>query len=300
MKTYTFVLALICAAVPCAAQSGELSDWGKLLDQNNPNAAKALCSRFVNSSNKAQQVEAQICLANVALAGNSEILLEGDNAGGGNLRSGYKKEAADEAILHLDLALKLAPQDVTIHEGRLHILEVSGRYTEMIKALDESCSVYEGKDAPDVWLAYAPELNDLRQYQVGLDFMKVLDRHYPNNPDVIGNTGAFLNLLKKDDEAIPYLQRAVELAPQDRINAWDLGRAYDYLNQVALADKWYQNALSLPADQDQPSDIECLYAQFVETKLHDQARACTLEKKGCKAEEQTACTAPVDPTKTEK
>jgi tetratricopeptide (TPR) repeat protein len=206
-------------------------------------------------------------------------------------------EAVDEALVHLILGIKLAPQDLTIHMGRLHILEVSGRYDEMVKALDESCTTYTGKDVPDAWLAYAPELMDLRQYSAGLDFMKVLDQHYPNNPDIIGNVGAFLLYLKKTEEAIPYLQKAVDLAPRDSLNAWDLGRAYDYSNQNALADKWYKRSLSLPHDKDQQSDTPCLYAEFVETKLNDRSRACTLEKQNCPAEKQTACANPA-PTKT--
>jgi tetratricopeptide (TPR) repeat protein len=53
---------------------------------------------------------------------------------------------------------------------------------------------------------------------------------------VIGNIGAFLDMLKKSDESIPYLQKAAELAPSDPINAWDLARAYDYSGQIQRAD----------------------------------------------------------------
>jgi Flp pilus assembly protein TadD len=159
----------------------------------------------------------------------------------------------------------------------------------MVKSLDESSSIYKGKEAPDAWLAYAPELSDLRQFETGLEFMKVIDKYYPNNPDVLGNIGAFLSMLKRPAEAIPYLQNAADLAPKDAINAWDLGRAYDNTDQVALADKRYRKGLSLQTDPDQLKDSSCLYAQFVEKKLQDNARACSLEKKSCASEEQTAC-----------
>lgn len=275
--------------VSCAAQSGTLSDWPKLLDKKDTKAAQALCAGFTLSKNIAQQVEAQKCLANVALCGNDVVLLEGDDAGGGSIRGGYKPEAVDEALVHLNLGLKLAPQDLSIHQGRLHVLEASGRYDDMVKALEESCTVYTGKDALEAWLAYAPELADLRQYETGLEFMKVLDMHYPNSPDIIGNIGAFFSMLKKPTEAIPYLQKAADLAPKDPINAWDLGRAYDYTDQVPLADKWYQKGLSLDADPDRRKESSCLYAVFVEKKLHDRDRACTLEKASCSSDEQTAC-----------
>lgn len=289
MKTCIFWLAAILAALPCASQSANLSDWPKLIDKNDAKAARELCSAFVDSKDIAQQVEAQKCLANVALSGNGIILLEGDNAGGGNIRQGYKPEAVDEALVHLNAGLKLAPQDLTIHMGRLHILEASGSYSQMIKALDESCVLYQGKEAPDAWLAYAPELNDLRQYDAGLEFMKVLNKHYPKNPDILGNIGAFYSQLNRSKEAIPYLQQAADLAPKDPINSWDLGRAYDYSDQPELADKWYQKGLALMTDPDQHKQSLCLYAKFIETKLHDEKRACPMEKKDCAADEQTAC-----------
>jgi Flp pilus assembly protein TadD len=85
------------------------------------------------------------------------------------------------------------------------------------------------------------------------------------------------------------LQKAVQLAPNDPINAWDLGRTYDYAGQIDLADKWYQKGISLETNAEQRSNNECLYAIFVEKKLLDKVRACTLEKKDCSSEEQTAC-----------
>lgn len=295
MKTGFAVLALICAMLPCAAQSGNLSDRTKLIDQKQCDAAKTLCTEYVDSPNVTEQAEAQKCLANVALCGHDIIQLEGDDAGGGNLHGGYTPEAIDEALIHLNLGIKLSPQDLSIHQGRLYLLETSGRYSEMVKALNESCTIYHGKEVPNVWLEYASELDDLRQYNVAFDLMKVLDKHYPNNSDILGNIGAFLDMLKRDSEAIPYLQRAVALAPNDPINLWDLGRAYDYSGQTALADTWYKKALSLMADSDQKKQSVCLYAEFVGKKLNDHPSACILEKQNCPAEKQTACAVPASP-----
>ncbi|MGO8759246.1 MAG: hypothetical protein ACLQG3_14090 [Terracidiphilus sp.] len=291
MKSWHLVVAVICAALPCIAQSGNLSDWPELIGKCEVDKARALCSGFVDSKEIAQQVEAQKCLANVALCGNDTTLLEGDDSGGGSIRGGYKPEATDEALLHLNNALKLAPQDLTIHMGRLHVLEVSGRYDDLVKALDESCATYHGREVPQAWLAYAPELMDLRQYRAGLEFMKVLNTHYPNNADIVGNIGAFLALLARDPEAIEYLKKATDLAPKDPINAWDLAREYDYAGQTALADQWYGKALSLMTDTAQRKESSCTYAEFIEKKLKDRPRACTLQKQSCPAEKQTACAA---------
>jgi tetratricopeptide (TPR) repeat protein len=298
MKIGIFALAAVCATLPCAAQSGNLSDWPKLIDAHKCDAAKSLCTIFVDSANITEQAEAQKCLANVSLCGHDIIQLEGDDAGGGNLHGSYAPEAVDEALVHLNLGIKLAPQDLSIHKGRLYLLEVSGRYDEMIKALDESCTIYTGKEAPDTWLGYAPEIADLGHFEVGLELMKVLDRHYPNTPDIVANIGGFLLMMKKPADAIPYLQKSVQLSPQDSLNAWDLGRAYDYTDQIELADKWYQEAFLLPQDKDMVGDAPCLYAAFVETKLKDRPRACTLEKQSCPVDKQTACSAP-NPPKTQ-
>ncbi|MGD0802316.1 MAG: tetratricopeptide repeat protein [Terracidiphilus sp.] len=283
---------LISISIYGNSQSTKLSDWTKLCSANNCEAAKKLCTPFADSAIVAQQAEAQKCLANVALCGHDIIQLQGDDAGGGTMAGGFTPEAVDEALVHLNLGIKLAPQDLSIHMGRLHILEVSVRYSDMVKALDESCMIYKGSNVPDAWLAYSAEFMDLRQYEVGLDFMKILDKHYPNNPDIYGNIGAFLSMLKRDSEAIPYLQKAAELAPSDPINAWDLARTYDYAGQIELADTWYKKGLSLDSDANRRKQNSCLYAIFVETKLHDRARACPMEKKDCEADQQMACAAP--------
>jgi hypothetical protein len=292
-----FVLPLIFSLYGYG-QTASISDWTKLIDGNRCEEAKKLCTPFLESKVIAEQAEAHKCLSNVVLCGNEIVQLQGDDAGGGTMAGGFKPEAVDAALKHLDQGIKLSPQDLSIHQGRLHLMEVSVRYDQMVKALDESCGIYKGKDAIDAWMAYAPELANLRQYQVGLEFMKVLDKHYPNNPDVIGNIGAFLNLLKRSEESIPYLQKAEQLAPNDPINAWDLGRAYDSAGKIDLADTWYKKGLSFDMDEERRKRSSCLYAIFIETKLHDRERACAMEEKDCGEEDQKACAAADSKTQT--
>jgi tetratricopeptide (TPR) repeat protein len=274
------------------AQSQKLADWPQLLDQKKVEEAKKLCNSFINSSKLSEQVEAQKCLANAALCGGEVLRLEGAGTTGLTLGSGYTPEAADKALTHLNIALKLAPQDLSIHQGRLHVLEASGRFSEMIEAVDKSAEIYKGSDALDAWLAYAPELDGLHQYKAALAFMQVLDKHYPGQPDVLANIGAFLDALNRGSEAIPYLERAVKLAPKDPVNAWDLAGAYNRSNRIDLADTWYKKGLSLMTDKQQIAQSNCFYAKFIDKKLHDPQRACLLEKKNCAAAERPACKAP--------
>jgi tetratricopeptide (TPR) repeat protein len=290
-SSFVLSLLIISTSATVSAQTVKLADWPTLIKGNKKQAAKQLCTNYVNSSNIAQRVEANKCLANVALMGNDIVLLQGDDNGGGTLSGGYTREAVDESLAHLNTALKLAPQDLSIHEGILHLLEVSGRYSDMLQAIQQSCSIYKGTDAVDAWLPYVGELDDLGQYRVALDFSKVLDKHYPNNPDVIANVGAFLMILGKPGDAIPKLQEAVKLAPKDPINTWDLGRAYDLTDQNELADTWYQKGLSLQTDKQVFRQDSCIYAQFLAEKLHHRDAACDLEKSNCPRNEQTACSA---------
>ncbi|HTW45893.1 MAG TPA: hypothetical protein VMD58_10130 [Acidobacteriaceae bacterium] len=288
---FVLVVLVISTWMSVSAQSTKLSDWPSLIDGKKKQAAEQLCTSYVNSPDIAQRVEAQKCLANVALLGNDIVLLQGDDNGGGTLSGGYTREAVDEALAHLNIALKLAPQDLSIHEGRLHILEVSGRYSDMLEAIKQSCTIYKGRDAVDVWLQYVGELDDLGQYRVALEFSKVLDQYYPNNPDIIANVGAFLMMLGKPASGIPYLQNAVKLAPYDPINTWDLGRAYDLTNQNQLADIWYQKGFSLQTDKQVLRQNSCIYAHFLDEKLHRRTTACAMEKANCDAKDQAACSA---------
>lgn len=296
MRTAALLAVLIVGAV-ASAQQPSLSDWKTLLlDEKDASAARTLCERFTQSKEIAEQIEAEKCLSNVALFGADSVRLEKDKNGQVVMYDEYIPAAVDEALQHLNRGIQLAPNDLTIHQGRLHVLEISRRYSEMPKALEESCTIYKGPNVPDAWLDYSSELMNLRQYETGLALMKVLEVHYPNNPDIVGNIGAFLSMLKRDPEAIEYLKRATELAPNDPINAWDLGREYDYGGQDGLADQWYQKAIALDTNPEQRKQEWCVYAGFIARKLKDSRRACDLEKQNCDADKQTAC-APPDPGK---
>lgn len=292
MKTWLVVLAVACASLNCAAQTGNLADWKQLItEKKDPDAARKLCTPFESSKIVAEQVEAEKCLANVELWGADRVKMEKNAQGQVDIYDEWDTDSVDAALAHLNRGLQLAPQDLSIYQGRLHILEISRRYKEMAKALDESCTNYKGKEAPEAWLAYTSELFDLQQYQAALDLGLILDKHYPNNPDILGNIGASLDVMMRDSEAIPYLERAVALAPNDPINAWDLGRAYDHAGRVKEAEDWYNKALPLMTDPDQKKQSLCIYAEFVEKKLDDRARACELQKQNCEKEKQTACEA---------
>src|ERR1700722_1059534 len=132
-----FCLCLSCALAQApkytSAPPTPEEQWETLIDQNKPDQASTLCTSWTQSPDLHLQVEAQKCLANVALCKGARTALNGNEVGGGTLGAGYAPEAVDEALKHLNEGIRLAPQDVTIHEGRLHVLEVAQRYDDMDK-----------------------------------------------------------------------------------------------------------------------------------------------------------------------
>jgi tetratricopeptide (TPR) repeat protein len=274
------------------AQQNDSNEWQKLITAKKYSDARALCTAWLDSADAMRKAEAHKCLATVVLSGKQKevVILQRDDLGGAVMQPAFTDEAVNEALKHLDEGLRLAPQDLSIHQGRLHLLEVSMRYEQMAKALDESCRIYKGEDALQAWLAYPAELFEDNHFRASISLLTVLDQHFPNDHEVLGNLGAAYSMLKEDDRGIEYLQKAVDLAPNDPIDTWNLGRLYDFMGNIRMAEHWYQKALSLDTDSKRRRSKMCLYAEFVEQKLRDPKRACELQKENCESKEQTACT----------
>jgi hypothetical protein len=192
MMSRIFLICLVAlGAGRCWAQESKSLGWQDLCKSGKCEEARSLCTGWMTSKDTAKLVEAHKCLANVALCGNGDVLtLQGNDQGGSSLSSTYKSEAVDDALGHLDQAIKLAPQDLSIHQGRLHLLEISFRYSDMAKALDESCSIYKGAEGVQPWLDYSAELFEDGQFRASLALLEVLNKHYPDSHDVLGNIGA--------------------------------------------------------------------------------------------------------------
>jgi tetratricopeptide (TPR) repeat protein len=288
MRNLKAAWVLLVASL-CHAQTS--SQWQKLIEARKYKQAEVLCSSLSRSTELGKRIEAEKCLANVELCKGSQINLTGNDTGGGSIGSGYSPETVRAALVHLNRGIELAPQDASLHQGRLHVLESAGMFHAMNQAVDESATIYKGTDALKMWLAYDYELGDMGEAKAGLEFAEVLDRHFPNSHDVLGNIGAFHNMLKEHTQALPFLKRALDLAPNDPIDAWNLGWTFNSLDQIEEADKWMSKALALDPEGTQTPGSGCLYAEFVETKLHQKERACALEKVGCEESRQTACVA---------
>lgn len=108
----------------------------------------------------------------------------------------------DQALAHLNAAAALAPEDLSVHKGRLYLLLIAGRYDDMAKALGESVKALKNSDTLAEWLAYpASFFTSLMQASPGPvpDSGTGISRF----PRVVANIGSVLTMLERDDEALP-------------------------------------------------------------------------------------------------
>ncbi len=275
-------LAICLAPAPGVAEATPSpEDWMPLIRSGSHAEAKELCTGWLDDSAPSRRAEAHKCLANVSLSNAEEVRIEQIGPAELQLSDGFSESAVDAALAHLESALELAPQDLSIHQGRLHVLLTARRYEPAVAALRNSIETYRGEDALDAWLAYSQRYYDAARLEEGLAFLRVLEARYPEDHRVAANIGAFLGVLERDEAALRYSRRAVELAPQDPINNWNLGRLYDYTGEVQLADEFYGNALRLSKGAGSGAVDACLYADFVEEKLQDTGRACRMRRDDC-------------------
>lgn len=290
------VLILGWMAIACSAETGSAGardfgkEWQALVQSEKAAEARTLCEGWLKTEKKNLPLaEAHKCLANVELSTASTITLVSNESGGGAIMPLYQGPALDRALGHLDAAGKLRPGDISIFQGRLYILLSSNKLKEMPTYLEKTIRAYTGKDGLESWLNYSSELFEMGNNRTGLAFTKVLEQHYPDDHRVIANLGAYHMVLRQDKEALKYVKKAVEMNPKDQINAWNLGRLYDFTEKNDLADKYYRKSLTLEQTPDELAEHQCLYAAFVENKLKDKARACEIKKKYCPQSSGPAC-----------
>jgi Flp pilus assembly protein TadD len=272
---------------PAAASSGVPEDvataskrWHALTRAKKGDEARALCTPWLTSASKPLAAEGHKCLANVELIGTFKVRV-GRGTPDAPPSMGYEGPGVDRAIDHLTQAIALAPDDLSMHLGRLHVAINSARAADAPKLLADSLQRYNGPDATDDWLAASQELSEQRLGEVGLAYLRVLEKRAPNDHRVVGNIGAVLVSLKRDDEALRYLRRAVELAPDDAIDTWNLGRFHDRHGDRKSAEPLYRRAVSLEKNPERHQDMACNLGRFLAADPATHAEGCALAEKEC-------------------
>jgi tetratricopeptide (TPR) repeat protein len=278
-------LAAVLAAEPAA--KGSPADWAPLVKAREFGKARALCDGWLASGDDATRAEGHKCLANVELGAHGEHAVRlGGDSGGGFLGAGYDEAPALRALEHLDAAVKLAPGDLSIHQGRLHVLLLAAMYDRMIPALEESDRLYAGADGLDAWIAFSAELIERRAFKPAERFLLTLEQRHPGDHRVAGNLAAIFGMTERDGEALSWARKAVKAAPADPTDAWNLARILDLMGRLKEADAAYEKALALMPDAER-AKAGCTYADFLLTKRKDWRRACSAQQRyEC---DQTAC-----------
>ncbi len=287
MRHLLKLIVVLVVVVSCATAKDK--DWQKLIDQGKKAEALKMCSGALNDKSVEERVNAHKCLASLALTAPEVLRQQPNDDGQTALVFGYDPAGADEALKQIGEALKLAPDDVSLHTARLHIFENTGRYEEMAKALDESCTTLKERGSLSTWMAAPQMLIQQHQFRAAVWLLRVLDRQYPKSHDVVSALGvAFVNA-KDKEQGIHYLKYAADLQPDSARDQWLLAEAYVENGQFDLADESYKKSLQLTDDVKARQGNTCIYAGFVENKLNDLLRACQLQTENCGSQSQSAC-----------
>ena len=287
------VLAGACATTPASppsagaapasssdvAQNGAAArkGWRALTREKRATEARAMCTPWLTAAPRIA-AEGHRCLAQVELIGSYKIHGGKED---GFLGMGYTGPGVDRALEHLAQAIALVPEDLSTHEGRLHVAINSAHTGDAPALLADSLARYTGPDAREEWLAVSQELWERRAPGVGLEYMRVLEKRYPDDHRIVGNVGTFLIALKRDDEGLAYLKRAVALAPDDAIDNWNLGRFHERHGDAASAEPLYRKAVLLEKNPERHQDMACNLGRFLTARPATKAEGCAIADKEC-------------------
>ena len=135
---------------------------------------------------------------------------------------------------------------------------------------------YRRADALQAWLPHPAEIFRCGGVKVAVELWTLLDGLYPGDHRLAGNLAAGHSMLEDDASAVKWAERAVQAAPLDPIDSWNLARVYDHAGKLERADAAYQRALPL-LPPDERSQAACVYARFLALELKDEARACAVQ-----------------------
>jgi tetratricopeptide (TPR) repeat protein len=285
------VVALAVVAAPAARAEDALQ---AMFERREAERERARCEALVRTSDVDRQVEGHTCLARRILDDDTPIATPVMNRHGKTSTRRVPSDAAATAALgHLRAARRLRPGKIELHRDVLALTTRSLRLLELPGEVKESLALAP-RSRRDALLekALLPTMNDLAEdarYEVALAVGKVVEREYPRSNQVASNVGGALLSLGRDAEALPYLERAVALAPGDPVDRWNLGQYRGRHGQLREADRDFAKAVSLAKKPEERDALGCRHASFVLLELKDRARACSLQEKHCPQGVRSAC-----------
>jgi tetratricopeptide (TPR) repeat protein len=295
MRTRAGAIALALLAPTLASAVDELQ---AMFEKAEAAKEKARCEQLVASPKVGAQVDGHVCLAQLALRTDKPIIMPvQDSQGQTTMRPVPGDAAANAAIAHLEAARKLEPGKLELHRDLLAVTTRAMRFPALPGEVRESIAlVPRGKhDAllDSVLLPALYALTEDARYEDALAMARVLEPAYPKSNQVASIVGGALLALHRDAEALPYLERAVALAPKDPIDRWNLGLYRARHGKLREADQDLAKAVAFTKPAERRA-IGCQYAAFVEQAMKDRPRACELQKTHCPADARSACGTPAD------
>jgi Flp pilus assembly protein TadD len=254
---------------------------------------KARCEQLVRAPEPDRQGDGHVCLARLAIAADSPVMMPvRDRRGQVSLRPVPTEAAANDALAHLRAARSLTPGKIEIHRELLKLTRTV-RSSELPGEAKESIALVPRgqRDAllEDALLPTVFALTEDERYEEALALGRVLEKAYPRSNQAASNVGGALMSLGRDAEALPYLERAVKLAPKDPIDRWNLGQWRGKHGRLREADQDFTKAVSLSTKPSERKELGCRHASFVWMQLEDRKRACAMQRQYCNEATRGAC-----------
>ena len=290
MLRSVFYALLLLIGVQTAQAQGDLGDWRGLLAADQLAEAEAMCGPQLANRDRANRVEAHVCLANLRMiqAGQEKLELLDNDLGDALMKPYFEPAKVDEAVDFIDRAIGFAPDDLTLHTLRMDVLTTTGRYDLMPGALARSLRQYPD-DARETWLSYSAVLFKEGQLRLAAAYLAELLPKYPQDADLFANLSAVYAILEDDEQAVQYGRQAASIAPDNANIVWNLARVLTYAEENAEAEVAYTQAFALAPERAEAQGWHCLYADFLDANIGDKTRACALRQQYCADDFEAVC-----------
>ncbi|MBF0587525.1 MAG: tetratricopeptide repeat protein [Magnetococcales bacterium] len=173
-----------------------------------------------------------------------------------------QQERAEEALVHIEHALKIEPDNFSAHINHGKALKAVGDYSaaelaflEGAKIQTESAELYNN-------------LGQLFQEQSILDralecYQKALDLDDGDHPDPHNNLGTVLVAMGRPEEAVAHYQHALDMRPNDVMILRNIGHAFRDTGNMEEAISSYRAALERhPGNADIHNDLGAIYVEM--------------------------------------
>ncbi|MCW5719195.1 MAG: tetratricopeptide repeat protein [Bauldia sp.] len=157
----------------------------------------------------------------------------------------------DEAIRRLEPVAAAEPDDVRVALTLASLYRGAERFRDAVDAISPAIAAMDGPDE-NSWRLYfirASSLERLGDWEAAEDDFRIALLLSPNQPDVLNYLGYSMVIYGGDiDEALGYIQRAVEARPQAGYIIDSLGWAYFHLGRYEDAVVELERAVELEPD----------------------------------------------------